>query len=251
MSILTIAQNVAMETGFSSPASLVGSSDEFAIQLLALIKAEVFDLSNGVIAGEQNPIDFNWQVLVKRGTFNFVANQEAYTLPTDFKDFIQKTIWNYTMRRPLLAPITPEDYEIQKNYLITSGIDKMIYVYNNQMYITPIPTSTDTINYEYTTLNIYNSSGGTGQKDIIADTDTCAINEKIVQLGVKFRFLIAKGLIPSTGFPSSFEYSNYNAAVQRAILKDGFGRKTPISMNGAGNAFWKAAYTQDSNFPSA
>lgn len=250
MSILTIAQNVAKEVGFTSPSSLVGNSDEIAIQLLALIKAETFDLSNGVIAGEANPIDFNWQVLVKRGTFNFVNGQEAYDLPSDFKDFIPKTIWNYTMRRPLLAPINAQDFEIQKNYLITSGIDKMIYVYDNQMHITPLPGSTDTINYEYTTLNIYESSGGTGKTDITLDTDVPTINEKLVQLGVKVRYLIAKGLIPSVGFQNSFEYMNYNSTVQRAILKDGFGRKSPLNMNMGGNAFWKAAYTQDSNFPS-
>jgi hypothetical protein len=251
MSILTIAQNVAKEIGFTAPTSLVGNADEIAIQMLALIKAETFDLSNGVITGESNPPDFNWQILVKRGTFNFVASQEAYTLPTDFKDFIPKTIWNYSTRRPLIAPVNAEDYEIQKNYLITTGIDKMIYVYGGQMYITPVPSSTDTINYEYSTTYIYQSSGGTGKADITLDTDVTTIPEKLIQLGVKVRYLVAKGLIPSVGFQQSFEYMNYNNSVQRAILKDGFGRKSPLNMNNGGIAWWKAAYTQYSDYPAS
>lgn len=240
MSILTIAQNVAMETGFTSPSSLVGSADENAIQLLALIKKETRALSDR----------YQWNKLIVRGTFNFVASQEAYPLPADFKDFIQKTIWNYTARRPLIAPITAEDYEIQKNYLITSGIDKMVHVYDGEMHITPVPSSTDTINYEYTTLNIYQTALGVGKPEITLDTDTTTIREFLVELGVKLRFLVAKGLVTPAELEKSFEKKDYDMQVENAILTDGFGSKNPINMNSRVNAFWMGAYTQDSNFPS-
>ena len=251
MSVLTIAQNIARETGFTVPSSLVGNADETAVQLLQLIQTECTDLSNGVIAGNPIPMDYNWQALVKRGTFNFVASQEAYDLPDDFKDFIQKTIWDYSIRRPVIAPITAEEYEIQKNYLITSGIDKMIYVYANQIHVVPVPSSTDTINYEYTTTYIFQSDTGDGQTTIEADTDVCSISEYLIQQGVKVRFLIAKSLINPENFENSFEYRNYKSAVQRAVLKDGFGQKSPINMSKRGNAWWLGAYTQDSNWPSS
>lgn len=251
MTVLTIAQNVAREVGFTAPTSLVGNADETAIQLLQLIKTETTDLSNGVIAGQSAPMNFNWQSLVKRGTFNFVSSQETYSLPADFKDFIQKTIWNYSVRRPIIAPITAEEFEIQKNYLITSGIDKMIYIYANQIHVIPVPTSTDTINYEYTTTYIFQSSLGVGQTTIQADTDVCSISEYIIQLGVKLRYLITKSLINPENFSASFEYQNYIAAVQRAILKDGFGQKSPIRINGRRNAWWLGAHTSDSNWPAS
>jgi len=251
MSVLTIAQNIAREVGFTAPTSLVGSADETAIQLLQLITTETTDLSNGVISGQTSPMNFNWQALVKRATFTFVSSQEAYSLPADFKDFIQKTIWNYSIRRPLISPITAEEFEIQKNYLISSGIDKMIYIYNNQIHVVPAPTSTDTINYEYTTTYIFQSSLGVGQTSIQADTDVCSINEYLVQLGAKVRYLITKSLINPENFSASFEYQNYVAAVQRAILKDGFGQKSPISINSRRNAYWLGASTQDSNYPAS
>jgi hypothetical protein len=90
MTVLTIAQNVAREAGFTAPTSLVGNADETAIQLLQLIKTETTDLSNGVIAGQATPMNFNWQALVKRATFNFVAAQETYSLPADFKRLYSK-----------------------------------------------------------------------------------------------------------------------------------------------------------------
>lgn len=251
MTILTIAQNIAREVGFTAPTSLVGNADETAIQLLQIIATECTDLSNGVISGQISPMNFNWQALVKRGTFNFVASQEAYALPTDFKDFIDKTIWNYSVRRPIIAPITAQEFELQKNYLITSGIDKMIYVYGNQIHVVPTPSSTDTINYEYTTTYIFQSSGGAGKTAITVDTDVCSISEYLVQLGAKVRFLVAKSEISPENFSASFEYQNYVAAVQRAILKDGFGQKSPINMCYRSLPWWLAAATNDSNWPAS
>lgn len=244
MSILTIAQDVAMETGFTKPSSLVGNTDEIAVQLLALIKKETRALSDR----------FLWNKLVKRGTFNFVSGTDAYpiaTIASDFKDFIPNTIWNYSARRPLIGPISPEDYEIQKNYLVTSAIDKMVYVYNNTVYITPTPSSTDTINFEYTTLNIYQTAVGVGKTDITLDTDVTTIREFLVELGVKLRFMVAKGLITTAELKNSFEYQDYTDQMQKAMLTDGFGQKPTISMSGGSSPYWTAASTQDSNFPSA
>ncbi len=242
MSILTIAQNVAMEAGFSKPSSLVSNTDEIAVQLLALIKKETRALSD----------KFLWNKLVKRATFAFVNGTESYSIATiasDFKDFIPNTMWNYSARRPIIGPISPEEYEIQKNYLITSAIDKMVYVYNNTLYITPTPSAADTIYFEYTTLNIFQAAGGTGKADITLDTDVTTIREFLVELGVKLRFMVAKGLITPAELMNSFEYQDYDSQVQRAIKTDGFGQKTTISMAGGGSSYWTAAYTQDSNFP--
>lgn len=240
MSVLSIAQNIAKETGFAVPSSLVGNTDALAIQLLFIIKRETRAISDRFI----------WQQLITPGTFNFVNAVESYPLPADFKDYIPKTMWNFTSRRPLISPIDAQSYEIQKNYLITSGIDKMVFIYGNQIHITPIPGSTDTINYLYTTLKIFQSSLGVGQTDIIADTDTTAIREYVVELGVKLRFLVAKGLITSQELGVSLEYNDYENQVQKAIKTDGFGQSSPITMLTGGDAYWKGAYTQDSNFPS-
>lgn len=240
MSILSIAQDVAKEVGFTVPSSLVNNSDEVATQLLFMIKREARVLSD----------KFNWQALVKSYQFNFVASQQAYNLPSDFRYFIQNTLWNSTMRRPLLGPISFEDYQIQVNYLITSGIDKMVTVFNNQMNITPTPGSTDSINFLYTTTNIFQSSGGSGQTSILADTDTTVVREDLIELGLKLRFLIAKGQIDPQNLELSEEKKEYDLQVQRAVEIDGFGQPNPLYMNTGGNAYWKAAYTQDSNFPS-
>lgn len=229
-----------MATGFSKPVTLVDNNDELAIQLLALIKEETRSISDR----------FPWNALVKRGTFDFVDGQEAYDLPDDFKDFVPNTIWNYSTRRPIIAPIASERYEIQKNYLITSGIDKMLYVYGNQMHITPTPNSTDTINYEYTTLNIFQDAFGVGKQDITADADVTTVREYLVQAGTKLRFMVAKALISTGELQSSFEALDYASQVQKAMHVDGFGQPK-LSMGGGRNAWWLGAYTQDSDYPAS
>lgn len=232
MSVLTIAQNVANETGFESPSFLIGNADPTAVQLLGLIKRETRSISDM----------FEWQALRIRGTFDFVDGQEAYPLPDDFKDYIPKTMWNFTSRRPIITPINAEDYEIQKNYLITSGIDKMAYIYDNQIFITPVPGEADTINFEYMTLNLYKTDLGIGIPDITADTDSPIVREYLVELGVKLRFLVAKGI------DHTFELVDYDRQVMKAIETDGFKQKI-LNMNSGGLSYWTAAYTQDSNYP--
>lgn len=247
MTVLSIAQNVAKETGFTVPSTLVSNADEIAVQLLSLITAETTDLSQGIYGGQT--ADFYWQRLVTRGTITFVNGTEAYNFPSDYNaSYLPNTMWNNTTGRPIIVPITPEQFEIQKNYLISSSIDYMMYVYGNQFHFMPVPASIDSIVYEYLSTNYFRASGGTAKAAITLDTDTTAIDENIVKLGVKFRFLQAKGLLPNVGYQGTYEYRGYIAAVERAMLNDGAGKPT-ISMCNYRNPWWLAAHTPDSNWP--
>ena len=173
-----------------------------------------------------------------------MANQQNYPVPADFKNVVPNTMWNYTYRRPIIMPINAEEFEIQMNYLITSGIDKMAYVYQNQIWFTPVPISIQTINYEYYTLNIYQDGSGNGLQTITADTNICTIKEYLVQLGAKMRFLNAKGI------DNTYETLDYERQKLKGMEIDGLNQKV-INMNSGGYTYWKAAYTQDSNYPSS
>lgn len=250
MSVLTIAQNVARETGFNVPSALVGSADEISVQLLALITAEASNLSQGIIAGRDVAADFYWQALVTRGTITFVNGTEAYNFPADYNaSFLPQTMWNNTTGRPIIVPLSAREFEIQKNYLITSGIDYMVYVYGNQFHFVPLPSSTDSLVYEYISTYYFRTvTTNVAKAAITADSDYTAIDENLIKLGVKVRFLQAKGLMPTVGYENAFEYKDYIGAVERAMLKDGAGRPT-ISMVDSCDAWWLAAYTPDSNWP--
>lgn len=250
MSVLSIAQSVARETGFTVPSALVGNADEIAVQLLALITAETTNLSQGIIAGGEIVPDFFWQSLVTRGTITFVNGTEAYNFPSDYNSsFVPQTMWNNTTGRPVIIPLNPRQFEIQKNYLVTSGIDHMVYVYGDQFHFVPTPSSTDSIVYEYISTNYFRAvTTLTPKAAITVDTDLTAINENIVKLGVKVRFLQAKGQLPALGYQNTFEYKDYRAAVERAMLNDGAG-KPIITMSNSTDAWWLAAYTPDSNWP--
>lgn len=134
MSILTMVQNIAADAGFQQPTAVVGNNDEIAIQLLSQIKRETLRLSN----------EFFWQKLVQNYAFNFLNNVNSYALPSDFNFILPNTIWNKSGRQPIICPLTPEDYQLQLNYLVTSAYYKMVYVYGNLMYVTPVPSGYQT-----------------------------------------------------------------------------------------------------------
>jgi hypothetical protein len=134
MSILSMVQNIAADAGFQAPSYVVGNNDEIAVQLLSQINRETVRLSN----------EFFWQKLVQNYVFNFLNGQNSYALPSDFNFILPNTIWNQSGRQPIICPLTPEDYQLQLNYLVTSAYYKMVYVYGNLMYVTPVPSGYQT-----------------------------------------------------------------------------------------------------------
>lgn len=157
-------------------------------------------------------------------TFSF--GQVAYTLPSDIQMFISATQWDRNFRWQMLGPISAQEWQT-----IVSGICPVgprlrfrIMPGSNgdmQMWIQPPPGAqqTDTIAYEYTSTNWCTSSTGTTQPRWAADTDLYRWPEQTQVLGVKWRFLRAKGL------DYTEELRTYQNAVQRQIARSG-GNKT-------------------------
>lgn len=74
MSLLTIAQGVALNVGVESPDSITGSSDRTDAELLEQIN----------LAGEELARRVDWGALTKTTTVNGTGTDDNFTLPTDF-----------------------------------------------------------------------------------------------------------------------------------------------------------------------
>lgn len=170
MSILSMVQKIASDAGFQQPTYVVGNPDEIAVQLLSQIERETRRLSD----------EFFWQKLVTIYQFPFVNNQESYNLPSDFNFILPNTIWNQSRRQPIICPLTPEDYGIQKNYLVTSAYYKMAYVYQNQMWITPVP-SASTLSISLND-NPLSSSVGSNVVTINVSTTNNIVNGQLITI---------------------------------------------------------------------
>ncbi len=237
MSLLTIVQETLKEIGSSEiPVSVVGNSNETAVRSLALCNRSLRETAKRL----------KWTGITVRGTFNTVASQEEYALPSDFFYLINQTLWDDTNNRRVNGPVSPQDWEILKNR-VTSGssLSRFFRIFrgsvsnDEQFYIHPIPDAVATLNFEYRSNALTQTSGGTLQgTSFLADTDTSLLDEDTIALGFKWRFLKTNGL------PYAEEFRDYEASVDINISATG----APIIDIGGGVFFAPIPFPPEGNF---
>ena len=212
MTLLTIVQNAADELGLDRPTDVVNSStsDATVRQLLALANREGNELS-----------DYrNWNAQNTITTITTVAGQEGYDVPSDFSSFLNDTQWDLTNHWALIGPLSAQEWEMIKSGIVTVGPRRRFRQFGTAMkiYINPTPSASDagnTLRYEYSSKNWCQSATGTGQSAWAADDDTGILDEKLMTLGLKWRFLRANQ------FDFSEEKSLYEEMCRVTAARDG------------------------------
>lgn len=149
--------------------------------------------------------------------------QDTYPGPTDYDFTINKTSWDRTNRWELIGPDSPQIDQWHRSGIVTVGPRRHFRWVgdnpNGNYRLWPPPNTGDTpfqIAWEYISTSWCNSAAGTGQSSMIADTDTTNLDGQAIILGVKWRFLQAKGF--PTAASMQTEYLDY---VQQLIARDG------------------------------
>lgn len=202
MSLLTTCQTALRESGqFTVPSTIVGNADPTAVQLLALANR-----AGRTLARE------NWQVLLTSYTFATVVSTASYALPSDFGNFANLTFWDRTNYWAIKGPVTAMEWQTRKSASIASvsGVNKAFRIAGGLFYIDPTPSAVETIAYDY--FSTYWITGKDGYSD---DADVALIDEDLIVLGLKWRWLQAKG--------DSFENekAEYTEALNSALAVDG------------------------------
>lgn len=235
MTALSIIQRTAGLLSLDIPAAVFSSTDQQIIQLRTLMNEEGQTLARG---GES--FEHNWTALITEKTFTTVATAtQTSAVSSDFGWIINNTFWNRTLRWPVDGPMSPEQWQnvqavptgsIRPNFRFISGPNLEIY---------PTPTAGQTCAYEYVSKNWAQTSGAIGLAEMTADTDVALIEERLISLGIRWRYLKSKGL------DYSEDFRTYQIEVGKAIARDGGRRTTSLSGTPApryrGNlkeAFW-------------
>jgi hypothetical protein len=155
-----------------------------------------------------------WQMLQTEYTFPTVASTASYALPTDFDQLLKDTVFNRTRRRRMVGDLSPEQWQETQASLVTM-VNPAFRIRGSLFYISPTPSSVETVAYEYMSKNWCQSSLSVGQSAWAADTDAGILNEELMTLGVIWRFKSKKGL------DYAEDMSNYEIQVAKAIFKDG------------------------------
>lgn len=202
MTALTIAQNAASRLGLSVPTVVFASTDAQIIQLRTLMNEELVELARA------HP----WTRLITEKTFTTVAQAvQTSAVPTDFDYYLNDTMWNRTARIKVGGPVSSEEWQTFQAISLLSIPQAVFRFRGGDILIYPSPAASQTVAYEY--ISTYRVSGS--QTAFTADTDTALLDENLISLGLRWRFLKSKG------FDYAEDFRTYELEKQKVIARDG------------------------------
>lgn len=223
MAKLTLVQMVtqaAAEIGQTPPTSIIGNTDSTAIQMLALAQRE------GRECAKKTGAWGGWPQLRQEYTFSTAIGIDAYSFPTNYQYLIPQTGWDRTFRWQLLGPLEAQEWQVLKSGITVAGPRSRWRIMGAQVFIDPVPTAIDALVFEYYANTWCTSALGVAQSAWAADSDTYALDDDLMVLGLKWRFLRAKGL------DYGEEKNAYDAAVDTELSRAGSSRSLPLNATG-------------------
>lgn len=218
MSLLTIIQTVCNRVGVASPVSATGSTDQQIVQMIALANEE----------GEELAERYPWQALQTEATFVTLAAELQGTVASiatnGFRYILNDTIWNRTQQRPMYGSLTPSDWQLLKSSSV-NGPFQEYRIKGGSLYLLPAPPAGETCAFEYISGNWCQSSGLTKQSAWAMDSDTGILDEKLMTVGVIWRWKQAKGL------DYAEDFRKYEIRVYEAMNRDA--GKPTLMMDGS------------------
>jgi hypothetical protein len=218
MALVDICSNALKElAGFAIPSTFFGNGDGTSVLAVALVNRE----------GQTLEKEHRWQELITEHTFLTVSGTATYALPTDFRAFANMSQWDRSNQWRMTGPIPPFVYQYLKSGIsIASDMNRWFIVRGNMFTIFPTPTTTgDTIVFDYYSKAwITKQTDGTFVSAWTADNDTGRLDEDLLTMGLKWRFLQAKGM------PFEPEYKEYESI--KELLQADNGGRSVINMNG-------------------
>lgn len=187
MSLLSVIQRANALVGLRRPVTASGAPDASSTaQMVEMARIEAESL-----AGRHD-----WSGIVETGhRFTTVANEMQYgALPDDFSRFtFAGGIYGPWGR--INGPVQGRAWSRLTSFpRLESSLNGSFRVTGRGLQIYPAPPANQAMTFDYVTKNLYAAADGTPKDTWTADTDTCAIPEPLIALGVVWRWLQFKGL---------------------------------------------------------
>jgi hypothetical protein len=192
MSLLTMIQDAMALCGLASPSSAYGSSDATVSQFVALAQVEGDELSRFA----------DWRALKVSATFTGDGESTLWDLPTDFDRFMNGAIfWSEeSSGNKLFGPI-PDDDLVALKAMETEPPEPVWRLFGDQIEIWPALDDGEVVNTEYRSAYwILDNDGSTRKARWTADSDRAVISERLMTLGLVWRWKQTKGLEYSEAF---------------------------------------------------
>lgn len=204
MSLLTMVQNAAPKCGLQQPSGVVSSTDPNVVLLRTLADEE----------GELLSDRHEWQAQKKTATHTTVAANlqgSMDDIAPGWRRIVNDTMWNDSID-VLYVPLDDQRWrEFQDR---PYGLIRGFRIVDNNLYILEAPTAGQTIKFEYVTRYYCENNVGTEQAAWAADTDVGILPERLMRMGLVWRWREVKGL-DYLGREAS-----YHEAVTQAIIDE-------------------------------
>jgi hypothetical protein len=152
-------------------------------------------------------------------------SKDTFSMPADYRKWINQTQWDRTNNWPMLGPISPQEYQWAASGVVQTGPrERYRQVYMSSglpgIRLWPPPNGVDapaTLSYMY--LSSYwvlsSASPPVPKATITADTDTCVFSDDIMIAGLKSRMWRAQG------YDSTAYDQDYARIFSRVLSQDG------------------------------
>lgn len=184
LNVLQIAAQAYSEMGLPAPTQVAGGNTSDGPQILALLNRTGIEIAN---------FEGGWPELRGEQLITLIPGQQAYAFPVDILYYKPGTSWDRTTHWRTVGPLSDREWQAIRSGIAVAAPQIRFRLYGGQIQFDPIPTSADTIAFEYVSKNWCASASGTPQSMFAADTDVPLITDDLLVLGLKWRTLAARG----------------------------------------------------------
>jgi hypothetical protein len=195
---------------------VLGSNDNQVLQVLGLLEEECDDLAQ---RGD-------WQQLTYEATHTTVATEsqgDINTIATNGFDRIrQNTLWDRDLSLPLYVVDDVDWQQIKANNV--TGPRYQVRLRGDELISTPAPTAGHTWAFEYISKNwAVDSGGSTYDSEFNDDDDEILLPNKIVKMGLRWRWKKEKG------FDYDEDFQTYEKMIEKALGSNKLRRNLNLS----------------------
>ncbi len=204
MTILSVIKDVAKVCGISVPDAVFSSTDREHVELASLAQEMAERIASG----------YDWQKLSKITTITGDGSTEEFGLPSDYDRMLVKSqVWSSSLETAL-SPITDLDKWLEIEIKSFDFVVNAWTIYGGQMHIKPALGAGVTAKYFYQSNLIVDPAAGADTTAFTADTDSFILDERLLKLGIIWRWKEQKGQ------PYDEWMADYEELKERLVVRD-------------------------------
>lgn len=212
MSILDVARQAAMFIGVARPDVLLGSTRREHVEMVETARDMAIFIAEA----------HGWQALKRLTTYTGNGETDAFDLPPDYDRMpVRQKVYTDRMDAPL-EHVADHDEWLFRTGQGYRGIAGAWTLLGGQITFDPALADGETARFYYLSDLIWRSADGTAKIDVESDDDAFRLDERLLRLGVVWRWCAGKGM------PYPAHLPMFEDALQKAIDRDAGSRELVI-----------------------